>query len=249
MLKISKVEKGFYPYPGAQGMVVLHYHFDADDTNLIEKGEDNEAYGKAIVEEAGKLYDALIEMITSQHFEDAFEKSMKGQKYTILTFNDLDMLHKGSNYDVWSQLYTILSKLSYDMQYNDAGGLSSRMTAWPLGLVVEPYFYSGSEQFYEQFNLIICKAPLEGPGFDKLNYFALAEMLHNSNTHIFCEVKSVEDVDKFMKSYGPESGQPLPWTCVNMMITAEDKKPIADKVLEYDLRYAEKYTGPNFVEV
>ena len=223
MLKLNKVEYGFYPYAGAQGMQMFHYDFIVDE----EKVEDE-------VEATKNLLKDLADKVEALDRKDEFNASLLGKCYTIFTFDHIDHLFDDINNLMWQCFYTNMTKLSYDAQYASAGGISSNMNAWPVGLITTPTYYSGKEEFYQYFNLLLCKlSPKEGEDYSP---FAFNEMTKNPCLHISCECATPEDVENFVNNFANKEEFIVPFSRVNILVRPENVEKVSPVVEEAGLR-------------
>lgn len=223
MLKLNKVEYGFYPYAGAQGMQMFHYDFEVNE----DKVEDE-------VESTKGLLKDLADKVEAIDRKDEFNASLLGKTYTIFTFDHVERLFDDVNNLMWQCFYTNMSKLSYDAQYSAMNGISSQMNAWPVGLVASPTYYSGKEEFYQYFNLLLCKLPTKE--CDDYSPFAFTEMTKNPCMHISCECATAQDVEDFVNTYANKEEFCIPFSRVNILVQPENVDKVAPTVKEAGLR-------------
>lgn len=181
MIKIKKIEKGIFPYGSGFGMKMGHIHFEVNNTRV----EDIQETGKKLIEE----YEDLVK---NSGIEEFIDKWYLGKAFTVISESGEGNLSSKDNLPLFDELYIYLSKKSWEAQ--KAFGLHSQMNALPIAYYGTPKEYSGTDQFFERFNLIYINADMT----DDYNALAESEALRVPNSTALFFPKTKEDVDKFL---------------------------------------------------
>lgn len=184
MIKIKKIEEGIFPYGSGFGMRMGHIHFEVDGTSVNS------------IEEAGKkLIEDYENKVKESGFENFATRWYCGKAFCVISESGDSNLSSRENLPIFDELYVYLSKKSWEQQ--KAFGLHTQMNALPISYFGTPKEYSGTDQFFERFNLIYINADTT----DNYNALAEAEALRVPNSTLLFFPKSKEDVDKFLKDH------------------------------------------------
>lgn len=194
MLKLNKVEVGLYPASQLQGMSVIHFDLSEDKDYKYEKGEDGKPTQEAKVKNAEAVLDSIKKALEEQHIEEEWVNFLLASKYGVFTNEDMA---SEENLDISDILFKFISHMSHEIQ-NEIEDVEFRKRPPMFVFFGSPKHYSGLSQFYENFNVVLCRVD---PNNLPENMFAFLEM----QKHTFCNIeavcKSAEDVEAFYKNY------------------------------------------------
>lgn len=183
MVKIKNIEKGLFPFGSGLGMFMGKITFECDD----EKVEDLEKAGKELVDS----YESLVK---DKKMESLIESWYCGDTYFMICETGEGFISSETNLPLFDKLYYHLSKKSFE---TSKGLLRTTLVALPIGFVGSPKEYTGSNQFYERFNLIYVTQD-NGNSFDQL---AEVEALRIPNSSLVVWPKTKEDVDNVFTNH------------------------------------------------
>lgn len=194
MLKLNKVEVGLYPASQLQGMSVIHFDLSDDKEAEYEKDENGKPTQEAKVKNAEAILDAIKKELDEKHIEEEWIDFLLAKKYGVFTNDDLA---SEDNVEISDILFKFISHMSHEIQ-NEIEEVEFRKRPPMFVFYGTPKHYTGLHQFYENFNVVLCKVD---PNNAPENMFAFLEM----QKHTFCNIEAVcktaEEVDSFYSIY------------------------------------------------
>ncbi len=221
MLKLNKLEVGVFPSSQMQGMPVIHFDL-FDDGTEYEKDEQGKPTQDGLVKCAEGILNQIKEHLETDHFEEDWVDFLLAKKYGVFTGDDMASEANLPESDI---LFRMISHISHDMQ-NDIEEVEFRKRPPMFVFSGTPKYYTGLNQFYENFNVVFCNVkPNELPE----NMFAFLEM----QKHTFCNIQAVassaEDVQAFYDNYlANEQTQADP----NRTVVLVEDPTVGDAVVE-----------------
>lgn len=193
MLKLNKLEVGVYPHSQMQGMPVIHFDI-IDDKVELEKDENGKPTRDAMVKCAEGILNDIRAILEAQHYEEEWVDFLLAKKYGVFTG---DEMASPDNVNTSDMLFRMISHISHDMQ-NDIEEVEFRKRPPMFVFSGSPKYYTGTKQFYENFNVLFCNvSPNELPE----NMFAMLEMQKHTFCNIQAECNSASDVIHFYENY------------------------------------------------
>lgn len=222
MIQVTKAVYDLAPYGAGYGQPCLAFYFE-DNPNIertanseitpIGKYNENQPMGYVSVEEIEKhlidmhltkeeylageaLYKSLVSLVESEKLDVYFEKFMMGERAKNTHFVG-DVISSPEYRHIFSTMLMVLSYNSrvkqVDFYEHDKSKIMKQLSAPRLAYVGLPKYYSGAEQFYENFNTIhaVIKPDTD---FEVINPLSLVEFSnHQFSTANFILTDNYEE--------------------------------------------------------
>lgn len=229
MLKLNKLEVGVFPASQMQGMPVIHFDL-FDDGTAYELDEQGKPTQEGLIKCAEDILNQVKERLEADHFEEDWVDFLLAKKYGVFTGDEMASEANLPESDI---LFKMISHISHDMQ-NDIEEVEFRKRPPMFVFSGSPKYYTGLNQFYENFNVVFCNvAPASLPE----NMFAFLEM----QKHTFCSIQAVassaEDVQAFYDNYlANEQVQADPNRTVVLVVDPAAGDAVVEKAGELKMR-------------
>lgn len=193
MIKLNKLEAGLFTESQMQGIKVLHFDF-IDDGEKAATNDEGKPTEEALVDRCTKVLDDIKKELDKNDLQEEWVHFLLGEMYGVFTG---DCMASPDNMKFSSTLLAMISHMSHDIQ-EDTEKVEFRKKPPLFVFYGSPAYSTGTEQFYENFNVVFCNvSPNELPS----NMFALLEM----QGHVFCTIQakcsSKKDIDDFYDNY------------------------------------------------
>lgn len=195
MIKIKDINYGYYPSAQLCGMKCLHFLFEESKEKVPETNEEiKKAIDKLFLEDIKNLLD-------EKKLENEWVDFMTAKTYGIFSGN---CLPDPKNARIIQNFLAYIGHISHEMQKEESVEFRKRPPM--MCFYGEPVHFTGNEQFYENFNIVIIECdPVKVPPA-----FALIEMQNHNFANLQAKCKTVEDVKAFVKNYTSENFITLP---------------------------------------
>lgn len=256
-LVVDKVNYGLVPYGPGTGTRALGIYFSTKDGEFTYEAEKDEkgnpiTSDKIIINAAGILQDILNE-IKNKKYEVPWANFLLGREYVYFIGTEL----ASPDYrKIIANLFEGLSHMALEVQKKSFENIEDekklaavkKQLHAPMPVFVgEPKYYTGRDQFYENFNIILLQLPL-GEG-DKFNQMAMVEVANHafSTFVIKMDKENFEKEKKVLKEKYEDIGALSLPTSRIFIVDKDGSDEIAQYALDkgyrinHTMNYSDKY--------